>query len=220
MNSEVLKNISYGMYAVGVKDSDKVSASIINSVTQISSGSAVNLAVCVNKSSYTAYCIKKSAVFTVSVLSQETPATIIGVLGLVSGKKTDKLRNVRHKVLNEGVPVLKENTCCWFLCKLIKTVEIGDQYIFIGTVEAGSDVSIGVPMTYDYYTNVLNGTAPMDTPSYIAPQQTFDKSSGESFACKVCGYVYNDPNFSFEELGDKWLCPVCKMPKSAFFRKK
>ena len=25
--------------------------------------------------------------------------------------------------------------------------------------------------------------------------------------------MYSDPNFSFEELPDNWVCPVCKMPK-------
>mgnify|MGYP002226052446 CR=1 FL=1 len=52
-----------------------------------------------------------------------------------------------------------------------------------------------------------------------APESTFDKSSGESFVCSVCGYVYSDPNFSFEELPDNWVCPVCKMPKKAFVRR-
>lgn len=51
------------------------------------------------------------------------------------------------------------------------------------------------------------------------PESTFDKSSGESFVCSVCGYVYSDPNFSFEELPDNWVCPVCKMPKKAFVRR-
>ena len=34
-----------------------------------------------------------------------------------------------------------------------------------------------------------------------------------------CGYVYSAPNFSFEELPDNWVCPVCKMPKKAFVRR-
>ena len=31
---------------------------------------------------------------------------------------------------------------------------------------------------------------------------------------------YRDPNFGFEELPADWTCPVCKMPKKAFVRKK
>ncbi len=219
VNSSVLKNISYGMYAIGVKDGDKISACIVNSVTQISNGKELCLAVAINKESYSAYCVKKSGLFTISILSEDTPGSVIGALGLVSGKKTEKLLHIRHKVLIEGVPVIKENTCCWFLCELEKTVEYNNQYIFFGKIVAGSDYSIGKPMSYDFYTEVLKGTATKESPAYFPPPNTFDKSTGEAFVCSVCGYEYNDPNFSFEELGDKWVCPICKISKRAFVRK-
>ncbi|MFQ9440284.1 MAG: rubredoxin [Acutalibacteraceae bacterium] len=32
-------------------------------------------------------------------------------------------------------------------------------------------------------------------------------------------YIYNDPDVSFEELPDDWICPICGMPKKAFQRK-
>ena len=48
------------------------------------------------------------------------------------------------------------------------------------------------------------------------------------FRCKVCGYVYDpdkgdekraiSPGIRFEELPDKWRCPVCEYPKSHFYR--
>ncbi|MFI3325283.1 MAG: flavin reductase [Clostridia bacterium] len=219
MNPLVLSNINYGVYAVGVKFGDKASASIVSSVTEIVSSQEKLISISVTKTSHTAKSIKKDGQFTVSVLSEQTPATIIGALGLVSGEKTDKLKNVRHKILLEGLPVIKENTCCWFLCKLIKTIEVGNQYIFIGEITAGSDVAYGKPMSFNYYRDELKGTIPKECPAYQAPVQTFDKSSGESFVCNVCGYIYNDPNFSFEELEQAWTCPVCGMPKSAFVRK-
>ncbi len=220
MKAEILKNISYGMYAVGVKDNDKASACIINSVTQISMGDKIHVAISIGHNTHSAKCIKSSNCFSVSVLSQETPASVIGVLGLVSGKNVDKLKNVRHKILVEGVPVIKENTCCWFLCEVKKYVHFENHAIIIGEIVAGSDISVGVPMTYEYYQTELNGTSPKDAPIYFPRLSTFDKSSGESFVCSVCGYTYNDPDFSFEELGEAWKCPVCKMPKAAFVRKR
>jgi rubredoxin len=49
-----------------------------------------------------------------------------------------------------------------------------------------------------------------------------------SFKCKVCGYVYDpkkgdekraiSPGIRFEELPDRWRCPVCGYPKSHFYR--
>ncbi|WP_029521073.1 rubredoxin [Persephonella sp. IF05-L8] len=48
------------------------------------------------------------------------------------------------------------------------------------------------------------------------------------FRCKVCGYIYDpekgdekraiSPGIRFEELSDKWRCPVCEYPKSHFYR--
>ena len=49
---------------------------------------------------------------------------------------------------------------------------------------------------------------------------------GKTFICKICGYKYNtatgDPEHSikpgtaFFELGDDWLCPLCKVGKDRF----
>ncbi len=223
MKPFVLHELSYGMYAIGVRDGKRPSACIVNTVMQITRATPSNsplVAVSMNRSNYSCECIEKSGVFTISVLSEATPATVIGALGFVSGRKSDKLENVRHKVLNEGVPVIKENTCCWFLCQVKEQVEAGDQKLFIAEIIAGSDESIGVPMTYQYYVEKLGGSAPKKSPTYLPPELTFDRSSGESFVCSVCGYVYSDPNFGFEELPADWTCPICKMPKKAFVRKK
>lgn len=223
MKPLVLRNLSYGMYAIGVKDGDKVNACIVNSVMQLTKAtpaSAPLLTLGISADNYTCECIEKSGIFTVSVLSTETPATVIGALGLVSGRNSNKLENIRHKVLAEGVPVVKENTCCWFLCRVRDSVKIDSRKIFVAEVIAGSDEAVGTPMTYEYYTDVLKGAVPLKAPTYLPTQLSRDKMSGESFVCAVCGYVYNDPNFGFEELPENWTCPSCKMPKKAFVRKK
>lgn len=219
MKPLVLNNLSYGMYAIGVKDGKKPSACIVNTVMQIASSQPPLCTVSMNRSNYSGRCIDKSGIFTISVLSESTPGTVIGALGFNSGEKIRKLDNIRHKVLIEGVPVIKENTCCWFLCKVIDKVETGTQVLYVAEITAGSDESIGTPMTYQYYRSVLKGSSPKNSPTYLPPELTFDKSSGESFVCSVCGYVYSDQSFSFEELPADWLCPVCKMPKNVFVRR-
>jgi len=220
MKSLVLNNLSYGMYAIGVKGKNKTSACIVNNIMQISNDTPKLLAVSVNKNSYSCECIEKEKIFTISVLSEDTPATVIGALGFNSGKNIEKLENIRHKVLNEGVPVIKENTCCWFLCKVKDKMVTGNAVVFSAEIVAGSDKTVGKPMTYEYYREVLKCSSPKSSPTYLPPESTFDMSSGESFVCSVCGYVYSDPNFSFEELRENWVCPICKMPKKAFVRKK
>ena len=220
MNPAVLKNLSYGMYVIGTKYNGRPNACVANSVIQISSSDPEKVLIALTKDTHSCTAIRENGIFTISVLSTDTPASVIGALGLVSGKNADKLKNIRHKVLIEGVPVVKENTCCWFLCKVLEKLDLPGQVVFVAEIIAGSDEAVGTPMTYKYYVEQLGGASPKYSPTYLPPARTFDKSSGESFVCSVCGYVYRDPNFGFEELPADWTCPVCKMPKKAFVRKK
>lgn len=217
MKNEVLFNLTYGMYAIGVKDENKVSACIVNTVVQVTNTPNM-IAVSMSHDNYSHECIVRSGIFTVSVLSEDTSGAAIGALGFNSGRDTDKLVNVRHKILAEGVPVVKEDICCWFLCRVVGSVETPTHTVFIAEITAGSDEAKGKPMTYDYYHRVIKGKAPKNAPTYQDKQPEDDRNDGESWICTVCGYVYNDPDVSFEELPDDWVCPICGMPKSAFKR--
>ena len=218
MKPLVLGNLSYGMYAIGVKDGSRPNACIANTVMQISKATpsdAALVAVALSKENYSCQCVEQEGIFSISVLSQDTPATVIGALGFVSGRGVDKLGNIRHKVLIEGVPVIKENTCCWFLCKVQEKLDLPGQVVFVAEIIAGSDEAVGTPMTYKYYVEQLGGASPKYSPTYLPPARTFDKSSGESFVCSVCGYVYRDQEGLcaekvnlLEALSRKARCPL------------
>ena len=147
MNPAVLKNLSYGMYVIGTKYNGRPNACVANSVIQISSSDPEKVLIALTKDTHSCTAIRENGIFTISVLSTDTPASVIGALGLVSGKNADKLKNIRHKVLIEGVPVVKENTCCWFLCKVISGMDVGQEMVFAAEIIAGSDSAIGTPMT-------------------------------------------------------------------------
>lgn len=218
MKDEILFDLSYGMYAIGVKDGQSASACIANALIQVCNTPNI-VALSMSHDNYSHECIAKEGIFTVSVLSEDTSGAVIGALGFNSGRDTNKLANVKHKILTEGVPVIKENCCCWFLCKVIGSAETPTHTIFTAEIIAGSDEAKGAPMTYDYYHKVIKGKAPKNAPTYQKSQPQEDDNSGESRICTVCGYVYNDPDISFEELPEDWVCPICGMPKSAFKRK-
>lgn len=217
MKSEILSSLSYGMYAIGVKNGDRASACIVNTVFQVS-GSPNLVAFSLNHNNFSNECIKQNGLFTVSVLSEDTSGAVIGALGFNSGRDTDKLKNVRHRVLAEGVPVIKENICCWFLCKVVDSIETPTHTVFIGEVTAGSETLRGKPMTYEFYHRVIKGRAPKNAPTYREEESAADQSGVESWVCTVCGYIYNDAYVPFEELPDDWVCPICGAPKSAFHR--
>lgn len=217
MNELILNSLSYGMYAIGVKDGEKVSACIANTVVQVANTPNI-VAVSLNHDNYSCQCIHKNSLFTVSVLSEDTSGAVIGALGFSSGRDTDKLKNIRHRVLAEGIPVIKENSCCWFLCKVLSFSETDTHTVFIAEVIAGSEKSKGKPMTYDYYHKVIKGRAPKNAPTYREEPATPPEQNPESWICTICGYIYNDPFVPFEELPDDWVCPICGAPKSAFKR--
>lgn len=217
MKKEILFSLTYGMYAIGVKDDDRASACIVNTVVQVCNSPNM-VAVSMNHNNYSYECIVNNGLFTVSVLSEDTSGAVIGALGYNSGRDTDKLINVRHKILAEGVPIIKENISCWLLCKVKNSIETPTHTVFIAEVIAGSDEAKGTPMTYGYYRNVIKGKAPVNAPTYQKETQEDENTDRESWICKICGYVYNNSDVSFEELPDDWVCPICGAPKSAFIR--
>ena len=159
MNNRILQSLSYGLYAVGVKGEKYPTACIVNTVFQITS-SPMMVAISINHANYTNECIKKQGEFTVSVLSENTSGAIIGALGFNSGRESNKLQNVRHKILREGAPVVQEDICCWFLCKVRDSIETTTHTIFIGELTAGSEKITGTPMTYKFYHDVIKGKSP------------------------------------------------------------
>ena len=211
MYDKILTSLSYGMFAIGTKGERMPNACIVNTVIQISS-LPMTVAVSINHSNYTNECIKKNGEFTVSVLSENTSGAAIGALGFTSGRESNKLDNVRHKILREGAPVIQEDICCWFLCRVVNTVETVTHTIFIAEPIAGSESIKGKPMTYDFYRNVIKGKSPKFAPTYIEERE--EKS--DTYICTICKYEYNDPLIPFEELPEDWVCPICGAPKSVF----
>lgn len=218
MNNKSLFSLTYGMYAIGVTDGKRPSACIVNTVTQVSNHPNM-LTVSMNRKNYSYACIRKNGLFTVSVLSENTSGAAIGALGFTSGRSENKLENIRYKMLREGVPVIKENSCCWFLCKVTDSMETPTHTVFLAEILAGSDKTVGDPMTYAYYHKVIKGNAPKNAPTYQEPDPDLSGNDGDSFICRICKYVYSDSSVPFEELPDDWVCPICGAPKSAFQRK-
>lgn len=209
MNNSIFRKLSYGMYAIGVKSEEKLSACIVNTVFQISSKPAV-IAVSVNNTCYTAQQIEKTGEFAVTVLNTDTPRSVFTALGFASGFDKDKLADVPHTVV-DNLPVITQGRCGYLICKVINKVAVHTHTVYFAEVVATSDETDGEPMTYDYYHKVIKGSAPPKAPTYIEEASTAEKK----YVCSICGYVY-DEETPFEELPDDWTCPVCKMPKSKF----
>lgn len=217
MDINILRTLSYGMYAIGVKDSNnKPSACIANTVFQITV-SPTTVAVSINHDNYSRKCITENKIFSVSVLSEETSGITIGTLGFKSGRDENKLQSIPYRLSNNGLPIIEDKSCCWFECKVIGSIETPTHTLFLGEIINGCDTYVGTPMTYSYYHTVIKGSAPKAAPTYQPPKSVAKKD--DEYICTICGYVYDNSNGSFDDLPDDWVCPICGAPKSVFKKK-
>lgn len=220
MNKKTLYKVSYGMYVISSKMNEKINGQIANTVFQVTSEPPA-IAVSINKQNLTHEYIQESKVFTVSILSKETPMEFIGRFGFKSGRELDKFKDVNYKAGATGAPLVLENTVGYLEAEVIESLDAGTHTVFIGKVVDAEIIKDGEPMTYAYYHEVKRGTAPKTAPTYIKEEGKMEK-----YECTVCRYVYDPekgdpdsgikPGTLFEELPDDWVCPVCGAGKDKF----
>lgn len=217
MNTNVFRNLSYGVYVVSTMDQSRPTGCIANSVMQITSSPAT-VAVSMNHDNYTNRCISSSGLFAVSILSETSDPSLIGNFGFQSGKDVNKFENTAYEMA-AGVPVVTDS-CGYFVCKVIDKMETSTHTVFLGEVVEGETAGSSPAMTYAYYHNVIKGKSPKNAPTYLPEDDAKDASAEpeKKWVCSVCGYVY-DGDIPFDDLPDTFVCPWCKQPKSKFILK-
>jgi flavin reductase (DIM6/NTAB) family NADH-FMN oxidoreductase RutF/rubredoxin len=225
MNRAALHKISYGLYIVTSGKDGKFNGQVANSMFQVTSDPAT-VAISINKQNYTNELIKLSRKFVVSILSEATPMTFIGLFGFKSGREVNKLQNVKTKTGATKVPIVLENTVSYIEVEVEKEMDCGTPTIFVGTIVDCDVVSDAEPMTYAYYQKVKGGKSPKTAPTYVKDEPAAAPPAASSYVCSVCGYVYDPskgdpdngiaPGTKFEDLPDSWTCPVCGADKSKF----
>lgn len=223
MDLKALHSISYGLYVITSKDGDKINGQVANTVFQISNDPPT-IAVSINKKNLTNEFIKKSGSFAVSVLSHETPLSLIGQFGFKSGRDVDKFRGVNYRTTPKGLPYLVDNVLASIEARVIQTVDAGTHNIFVGEITHAEVLKQGNPMTYAYYHQVKRGSTPPSAPTYVKEEER--RNSMDIYECTICGYKYDpgegdpendiEPGTPFEELPDDWVCPVCGAGKDVF----
>lgn len=206
MDKNVLKKLSYGMYIVGANDNKNVGC-VVNTIVQITSDPIV-VAVSINHNNYTNEVIKKTNMFSVSILDEDAKVDLIGTFGYKSSRDTDKYQNVDYEIV-DNLPVIK-NTCGNMICKVINKIETTTHTIFLAEVTNMLNSSNKTSMTYKYYQEVLKGKSPKNAPTYTEEEEQ-DKIV---WKCSICGYEVET-----EELPDDFVCPICGVAKELFKRK-
>ncbi len=226
MNLKTIQKISYGMYVISSRKGDRINGQIANTVFQITS-EPPTIAISINKLNLSHEYISESKVFTVSILSNEAPMTLIGNFGFKSGRDVDKFKDAKFKSGLTGAPVVLEYTVGYLECEVMGVTDVGTHTIFIGKVVDCDILSDKEPMTYAYYHQIKGGKSPKTAPTYIKEEEPAKKPApAGKYKCNVCGYVYDpengdpdsgiQPGTAFEDLPDDWTCPICGASKNDF----
>ena len=213
MNINVFKNISYGVYIIATMDNDKPTGCTANSVMQVTATPAT-IAVSINHDNYTNECIRKTKLFSISIVSETSDSSIIGTFGFSSGREIDKFQNITYDIKN-NIPVIKDS-CGYVMCKVIDTMETNTHTVFLGEVIGGDLLnSEDKPMTYSFYHEVIKGKSPKNAPTYLPDKS---KPSAEDqvlnnikYVCQICGYIYEG-----DILPRGYKCPICGQSEDCF----
>ncbi len=165
MDLNVLRNISYGVYALTVNDNNRATGCIINTLIQVTSFEPFYMAVCLNKESYTNEVLKRTGKYCVNLLSEQTPRDVIQKLGFSSGRSRDKMTDIKYELSN-GLPNILENCCGFLQFEIHSITDVFTHEIIIGKLTDSKSYE-GVPMTYKYYHEIIKGKAPKSAPTFL-----------------------------------------------------
>lgn len=168
MNIKTLHKVSYGIYIVSSKKDDKINGQIVNTVFQVTA-EPPQMGISVNKQNLTHQYIATSKVFSIAILSKDTPPKFIGQFGFKSGRELDKFKGVNYKIGKTGAPLILENTIGYIECEVIGSLDCGTHTMFIGRVVDAEIINENLePLTYDYYHKELKLKVPKTATTYIS----------------------------------------------------
>lgn len=166
MNLKALQKISYGLYILTSGKEGKFNGQIVNAVVQ-ATADPVTITVCVSHDNLTHEFIDSSRVFTLSVLSEDAPMSLIAGFGYRCGRDLDKFEGVNFKEGRNGAPIVLDSAVAFLECELIDQMDLGSHTVFAGRLVAGDVLSDETPMTYAYYHTVKGGKSPKNAPNYV-----------------------------------------------------
>lgn len=162
---EPLCQIQYGMFVVSSFSTEKINGQIATVVFQVSC-EPLQIATCLCKNNLTHQLAMESKTFGVSILSQEADLKFIGRFGFRTGRDFDKFAGINYKKSATGTPLILDNTVGILDLQVTQTVDCGTHTLFIGKLLSAEKISDKIPLTYDYYRNVIKGKEHKNAPTF------------------------------------------------------
>lgn len=193
MDRKALYDLSYGVFVLATRSGEKVNACITNTCMQVASN-PTRIAIAVINQNYTCELIKESGVFSLSLLDQTCTFETIQHFGMQSGRKVDKLGNMKLPVDSQNIPYLGWQSCSVLSGRVLEQHDLGSHTLFIAEVVDAKKLSTEAPLTYADYHSRLKPQ----------PQKPVETRKIVGWRCKICNYVYEG-----SELPEDYLCPLC-----------
>ena len=168
MDPKAFAAMSYGMYVVTSLDGDKSDGQIADTVFQVTA-EPPQIAVSLNKENLTCEYVRKSRVFAVTVLSEETPLQFIGRFGFHTGRDYPKFDGVNFRRGTTGANIVTDYAVAYFEAEVTQEIDVGTHCLFVGRVVEAAILSDAEPMTYDMYHKVKGGLTQKNAPTYRKP---------------------------------------------------
>jgi len=193
MDNKAFYKLSYGVFMLASKADGKTNACITNTCIQVAN-SPTRVAFAVINTNYTCEFVKKSGLFTMSLLSKSCSFDLIRHFGMQSGRNVDKMGSIQFPVDDNGIPYLGWSACAVLSGKVVDSIDLGSHTLFIAEVTDAKVLSDEEPLTYAYYQSDVKPK----------PEKKKEDRRVKAWRCKICGYVYEG-----SELPADFSCPLC-----------
>ena len=193
MDNKALYKLSYGVFMLATTADGKTNGCITNTCMQVAND-PIRIAICCINSNYTCELIKKSGVFTLSMLDDTCSFETIKHFGMQSGRNVDKFDGINMPKDDKDIPYMGWMSCAVISATVVDSIDLGSHTMFIATIDDAKVLSENGPLTYADYQNRVKPK----------PQPKPEDKKIVAWRCKICGYVYEG-----SELPKDYLCPTC-----------
>ncbi len=140
----VLRQFTYGLYALGTANGDDHDLATVNWVTQVSFDPPL-LAVSVENDSHSIELLRATGVFALSVFGTNQ-RELAGVLGKRWKLRPEKIDDVGYHLAGNGCPLL-DGALGAVECRVTNHMPAGDSTLFLAEVTSSQVLADGTPLT-------------------------------------------------------------------------